>query len=425
MTVTPFCDIILLMKKVLIADKHTLFREFLKTKLEEDQIEVILTQENRDTYTKMITVLPNLIILDMEDDNHEEMDFLERKIENFNTNTIPVIVTGPSQDKSNLAALAKYGVIKYFAKPIQFDIFFDSIGKVLHTPLSIDTTPCVLDLHRNGNLIFIELAQGLNREKMVLLQYKLSEMIVREEIDNPKIVIMLTNLELSFIDGYNIEFLIDNVLACPKVHNKNVKILSLSPFVRELLNGHPQYADIEMADQLPRLLTSLVDTTITSSVSDLITDKILTQSNEFGDDAGTVDTRFSYEAGRHLNDGTVLNVAIIDSDMKAAEQTKQVYQSISANVTVFNSGKVFCDSYIPDTYNLVILDVLMPDNSGMQVLQFLKSRSNTPDVIVYSANMQRDLVVRVLSLGAKHYLVKPQKPNVLIQKSLSTIKGNM
>ena len=322
------------MKKVLIADKHTLFREFLTTKLEEDQIEVILTQENRDTYTKMITVLPNLIILDMEDDSQEEMEFLERKIENFNTINIPVVVTGPSQDKSNLAALAKYGVVKYFAKPIQFDIFFDSIGKILHTPLSIDTTPCVLDLHRNGNLIFIELAHGLNREKMVLLQYKLSEMIEREEIDNPKIVIMLTNLELSFIDGYNIEFLIDNVLACPKVHNKNVKILSLSPFVKELLSGHPQYADIEMANQLPRLLTSLVDTTITSSVSDLITDKILTQSNEFGDDSGTVDTRFSYEAGGSLDDGTVLNVAIIDADAKSAEQTKQIYESISANVTV-------------------------------------------------------------------------------------------
>ena len=413
------------MKKVLIADKHTLFREFLTTKLEEDQIEVILTQENRDTYTKMITVLPNLIILDMEDDSHEEMEFLERKIENFNTINIPVVVTGPSQDKSNLAALAKYGVVKYFAKPIQFDIFFDSIGKILHTPLSIDTTPCVLDLHRNGNLIFIELAHGLNREKMVLLQYKLSEMIEREDIDNPKIVIMLTNLELSFIDGYNIEFLIDNVLACPKVHNKNVKILSLSPFVKELLSGHPQYADIEMANQLPRLLTSLVDTTITSSVSDLITDKILTQSNEFGDDSGTVDTRFSYEAGGSLDDGTVLNVAIIDADAKSAEQTKQIYESISANVTVYNSGKVFCDSYIQDKFNLVILDVLMPDNSGIQVLQFLHQRSNTPDVIVYSANIQRDSIVKVLSLGAKHYLVKPQKPNVLIQKSLATIKGNM
>ncbi len=413
------------MKKVLIADSHPLFRDFLKQKLSEDQIEVITTQENRDIYTKVISTLPNLIILDMEDDNTMEMEFLEKKRVDTNCADIPVIITGPKQDRSNIAAYAKYGVIKYFEKPVQFDMFFKSIGLVVRVPLSMDTTPCILDLHRNNNIIFVELALGLNREKIALLQFKLTEMIERENLENPKVVIMLTNLELTFVDGYNLEFLIDNVLACPKVHNKNVKILSLSPFVKELLSGHPQYADIEMANQLPRLLTSLVDTTITSSVSDLITDKILTQSNEFGDDSGTVDTRFSYETGGSLDDGTVLNVAIIDADAKSAEQTKQIYESISANVTVYNSGKVFCDSYIQDKFNLVILDVLMPDNSGIQVLQFLHQRSNTPDVIVYSANIQRDSIVKVLSLGAKHYLVKPQKPNVLIQKSLATIKGNM
>ena len=56
------------MKKVLIADSHPLFRDFLKQKLSEDQIEVITTQENRDIYTKVISTLPNLIILDMEDE---------------------------------------------------------------------------------------------------------------------------------------------------------------------------------------------------------------------------------------------------------------------------------------------------------------------------------------------------------------------
>ena len=61
------------MKKVLIADSHPLFRDFLKQKLSEDQIEVITTQENRDIYTKVITSLPNLIILDMEEDNSAEI----------------------------------------------------------------------------------------------------------------------------------------------------------------------------------------------------------------------------------------------------------------------------------------------------------------------------------------------------------------
>ena len=109
------------MKKVLIADSHPLFRDFLKQKLSEDQIEVITTQENRDIYTKVLGTLPNLIILDMEEDNAMEMEFLEKKIQDSNCADIPVIITGPKQDRSNIAAYAKYGVIKYFEKPVNWN----------------------------------------------------------------------------------------------------------------------------------------------------------------------------------------------------------------------------------------------------------------------------------------------------------------
>ena len=84
------------MKKVLIIDSHQLFRDFLKQKLSLDQIEVVLTQENRDSYPKMITLLPNLIILDMSEDRIDEMNFLEKKVGDPNTAGIPVIITGCS-----------------------------------------------------------------------------------------------------------------------------------------------------------------------------------------------------------------------------------------------------------------------------------------------------------------------------------------
>lgn len=409
------------MKKVLIADNHPLFREFLRQKLSEDQIEVILTQENRDTYTKMITAFPSLIILDMDDDNAEEMAFLEKKGDDSNAVNIPVIITGPTQEKANIAALAKYGVIKYFEKPIQFDIFFDAIGNVLHNSLSMDTTPCVLDLHRNGNIIFVELALGLNRDKISLLQYKLTEMIEQEGIDYPKIIIMLTNLELSFVDGYNLEFLIDNVIACPKVHNKNVKILSLSPFVKDLLAGHQQYTEIEMSTNLSRILNSLVDTSITSSVSDLITDKILSPS--YGDLSGLVETRFSSDTNGKGKDGTVLHIAIIDSNQQSLGMTQLIFNEIGATTTGFKTGQEFINSYTPEKYNLIILDVLLTDNTGLSVLQFLQRQHNTAPVLVYSQSLQKDIVVKVLSLGARSYLLKPQKQTVLIQKALNLLNG--
>ncbi|MCQ2592284.1 MAG: response regulator [Treponema sp.] len=416
------------MKKVLIIDSHQLFRDFLKQKLADDQIEVIITQENRDTYSKLINVLPNLIILDIPEDRTEVMEFLEKKGNDPNTVSIPVIVTGPSVEKSSLAALAKYGVIKYFPKPIQFDVFFDAIGNILNIPLSIDTTPCVLDLHRNGNVVFIELALGLNREKIALIQYMLTELIEQENIESPRIIIMLTNLEFSFVDGYNLEFLIENVISCPRVHNKNVKILSLSTFVREMVDGHSAFDGIEVSSNLPKVLNSVVDTSYALNLSDVITDRILFRSNEYEDELNSIETRFSSDGsdGQKMvvkNDGTVLSVAIIDSDIQIQKLTKASFEAVGANCSVYSSGKAFLDDYDSDKFSLIVLDVMVSDSTGLTVLQQMNNRYDAPPVVVYSQNFQKDLVVKALSLGAKNYLTKPQKPNVLVQKCLSVLKA--
>lgn len=414
------------MKKVLISDNYPLFRDFLKQKLSEEQIEIITTQENRDLYTKLITNLPNLLILDLSDDDSLDMEFLQKKLSDSNTANIPIIITGPQKDRSAIASLAKYGVIKYFEKPVQFDLLFKSIGNTIHTPIPIDTTPCVLDLHRNNKIIFIELALGLNREKLSLMRFKLSEMIESEKIENPKIVIMLTNLELSFVDGYNLEFLIDNVLSCPRVHNKNVKILSLSPFLKELLDGHPDYSEIEMSNNLSRVLNDLVDTSLSTNIPDIITSQILTKTDIEKMDKDSMATRFSSDSidkSIKKNTGTVLNVAIIDSDESTLEISKNSFEQVGAICQCFTKGKQFIENYAEGKFDLIVLDVLLEDKTGLSLLQVLQKRPHSPPVIVYSQSLQKEIVVKVLSIGAKSYIVKPQKPNILVKKALAVLKN--
>lgn len=417
------------MKKVLIIDTHQLFRDFLKQKLADDQLEVILTQENRDSYTKLINILPNLAILDMNEDHEDEMEFLEKKAADANTASIPVIVTGPEMSKASIAALAKYGVIKYFSKPIQFDIFFEAIGQVLQIPLSMDTTPCVLDIHRNNNIIFIELALGMNREKLALLQYKLTEMIEQEQIESPKVIIMLTNLSLSFVDGFNLEFLIDNVLACPKIHNKNVKILSLSQFVYDLVEGHSTYSEIEVSNNLYKLTNSLMDTSFSTNITDAIADRILMPSMEFEIDTSTVETRFysdnSENASSKKDDGTVIHVALVDSDLQSLAYTKASFEAMGAKCTAYNSGNKFLADYESNVYDLIVLDILIADGSGFAILQQMKNHFDAPPVVVYSQSPQKEFMVKVLTSGARNYLIKPLKPAVLVHKCLSVLKGNM
>ena len=242
------------MKNVLLIDASPLFREFLKDKLSAEKVSVTVTQGKRDAFIKMISILPDLIIYEIQDDFSELLRFLEKKRADPNAVRIPMIVSGPVADRTKLSQFAQFGVTKYFTKPIKFDIFFEAVGQILSLAFSMDTTQCVLDIHRNGDIIFIEIADGLNREKLALLKYKLTEMIEAGKTETPKIILMMTNLDLSFVDGSNIELLLDNVLADPKVLPKNVKVLSLNSFIRELIAGHPQYDGIEVVTELSHRL---------------------------------------------------------------------------------------------------------------------------------------------------------------------------
>jgi len=68
-----------------------------------------------------------------------------------------------------------------------------------------------------------------------------------------------------------------------------------------------------------------------------------------------------------------------------------------------------------NTFDLVILDVLMPDLNGYQVLQKIRENPKLRDtaVIIHSAIDEIDTIVRCLEMGAEDYLVKPTNMIVL------------
>ena len=429
------------MKNVLIVDPSPMFREFLKDKLTDEKISVTIVQEKRDAIIKITSMLPDLVIYEL-----SEFDDLQSVTEIFtdikkdpNASRIPLIATGPIYDKTTIALFAKLGVQKYFVKPVKFDLFFEAIGKILRTPFAIDTTPCVLDIHRNGNIIFIEIAQGLNREKISLLKYKLSEIIENNEIDSPKIILMMTNLELSFVDGLNLELLLDNILTNQKIHTKNIKVLSFSSFTSELIDGHPQYDGIEVATDISQFLNSLVDSTSTSRVSDLITDKILSSSEN---DAGSsIEMRFHTDLQSEteielsqpepekaeLKETPVneLTVAVVDDDAVILKLCASGFIQAGFKCDTYTSGIDFLANVSRKKYCAIILDILMPGISGFDTLKRLQGLTNKPPIIIYSQAVRKDIVVQALSLGAKSFLVKPQKPEAIVNKVQELLNGSI
>ncbi|MBO7124103.1 MAG: response regulator [Treponema sp.] len=409
-------------KQVLIINAAPMFREFLREKLSSENVSVEIADGRLDSFSKIIRVLPDLVIIDVEDSFEEVMDLLERKMSDPNAKRIPVIISGPEMERAQISSLVQYGVVKYFSKPIKFDVFFEAIGKIIRVNLSMDTTPCVLEIHHNGNVIFVEIAQGLNREKISLLKYKISEMIDNYKIKDPKLIVMMTNLQLSFVDGINVELLLDTVTADERVQSRNIKILSLDDYMNDFIDGHVEYVGVKVLKDLTSALGSIVGNAQASGdANEIIADSILAGED---DTTGSVDIRFGTESGDGEGlgtEGSILNVAIVDDDEVVRRILSQSFQSIGVTTETFESGVKFVQAIQTKSFDLAVLDIFMQGISGFDVLNQMRARERPIPAIVYSQAVQREYVIQALSLGAKGYLAKPQKPEVIIKKAMEIL----
>ena len=395
------------MKNVLIIDAPVMLREFLTEKLSAEKVAVESADSQRDAATRMFSILPDLIILNVEKSVEDVYEFLSKKKNDVNGKKIPIIMCGPVLEKGEVAELAQYGVIKYFAKPIKFDIFFESIGRVLRMPFAVDDTPCILDIHLSKNVIFIEIALGLNHEKIAMLKYRLSDIIEKNHLAMPTIILMLTSLSLSFVDGYNLEY---------------IKVLSLDSITKEFIEGHTELNGIEVVENLSNVLNSLVEGNVTTGAQDVIADTLLVPEKD--ESSSTIEMRFSADSESEKEKKKMsAKIAVVDSDPAVCQSLLNVLQSISNEISVFQNGTQFVQSLSQKSYDIAIMEIYLPGINGFQILKTLLDKNISLDVIVYSQITQKEYIMQTLRLGAKSYILKPQKPEVVFQKVVEILNA--
>ena len=410
------------MKNVMIIDAPPMLREFLKEKLNSEKVAVEIADGQRDAIPKFLSILPDLVILNIESSVSDIIEFLEKKQNDPNGKKIPIIMTGPKIEHSEVADLVQYGVIKYFTKPIKFDLFFESIGRVLRSAFSFDPTPSVLDIHLNKDIIFIEMAMALNREKITLLKYKLSELIENNNLSFPKIILMMSDLSLSYIDGLNMELLLTNITADRRVLKRNIKILSLDPFVSSFIEGHPNYEGIQVVKELSSVLDSLIgeQSLPDDDMQELVADNILSVGKE--SDQGSMAMRFY--ADSESENSEQIKIAVIDTDPAVCQYLKHLCETLG-EVTLFSNCKEFISKLNGSTpnFSLAITGMFMPEVTGLDLLKFLVAKKVNLPVIVYSSIVQKEVIMQSLRLGASSYLIKPQPPEVITQKILEIVNA--
>ncbi|WP_238882895.1 response regulator transcription factor [Clostridium sp. YIM B02551] len=112
---------------------------------------------------------------------------------------------------------------------------------------------------------------------------------------------------------------------------------------------------------------------------------------------------------------------IVREGLKLIFETEENYEVVGE---AENGGKALAliDELKPD---LVLMDLNMPQKSGMEALRTLKEKNNLVPVVILTTFNDDKLIREGLSLGAKGYLLKDSTREELIRTVESAIRGEL
>jgi DNA-binding response OmpR family regulator len=419
------------MKQVLVIDESPLFREYLREKLTQNRIEVDVATNALEGISRMRTMGPDLIIMDHFLACQKNMQMLMKKRESPVTAGIPVIMIAQKIDQKQIIELVSFNVKKVFTRPVKIDAFFATLTEILGVGFTLDDTPGIVDVHVNDDIIFIETAQGLNRDKLDLLRFKIVELVDLYDIKTPKVIIMISDMQLTFADGPNLEKLIDTALQASRARNSDVRMLTRDEFVRRFIAGQKRYAEIEAVDNLQSALGGFLPGQEVSGggeASGVPGDKVLLSNQAAPKES--VQLRFSSEHKLRYTFDEIreslgnIRIAVVDDDFIIQEMIKNTFRRVNAEVVAYDDGGEFLAVAETEVFSLIFLDLLMPKVDGFSVLRALQANRIEQPVIVLSAVSQRESVIRAFQMGVKSYLIKPLKPDDIFKKSLEILRAN-
>jgi CheY-like chemotaxis protein len=106
-------------------------------------------------------------------------------------------------------------------------------------------------------------------------------------------------------------------------------------------------------------------------------------------------------------EGSPIHVLMIEDDPAIADMYRLQFEHDGYQVTVVGTGEVAVSVLAGGAPDVVLLDLLLPDRSGFEVLATLNQRlPNHPPVVILSNYGEPAMIDRGRSLGAVEYLVK-------------------
>ena len=108
-------------------------------------------------------------------------------------------------------------------------------------------------------------------------------------------------------------------------------------------------------------------------------------------------------------------ILIVEDESAIADLEKDYLELGGFDVEVANDGKTGLDKAMSEDFDLMILDLMLPEVDGFEICRQVRAEKNMP-IIMVSAKKDDIDKIRGLGLGADDYMTKPFSPSELVAR---------
>ena len=403
-----------LKNKVVLIENDEILKQYLKERLNKAGIEVVCCKDGFEGSLKIKNENPDLIISACELSRVDIFTLIREKNEYKSTGNIPVIVLEKERNLEIEKQLAELQVSAILLKPLKVDLLFRNICKLLGCRIDFDRTRSIIDAHINEDILFVEISDGLNAEKIDLLTYKIRSMVEDYAKILTKVLIICSNISNSPRLNMKLEQLITSITDETAAVSSTIRILTpQDSAVAKAVKEDKKFANIPIVENLSEAISSFgkINVFAHESEVDEINTFILTSANEKVSVYLPMDLHFASEDDPMKSQ---YSVAIIDDDLPILEYLETVFESEGWKTTAYETPVAFIKELQHVRPDIIFLDLMMPKINGVQVIQYLRKNKINIPIVVITAISQKEVITRVKEYGVSYFLTKPLHMNVIL-----------
>ncbi|MFQ9310540.1 MAG: response regulator transcription factor [Paraclostridium sordellii] len=118
-----------------------------------------------------------------------------------------------------------------------------------------------------------------------------------------------------------------------------------------------------------------------------------------------------------------MRILVVEDNTVLADTIKEeLSRNVNLDVEVLNNGEDALYYIERSIYDIIILDIMLPDLSGIEILRIIKNKGIKTPVIILTAKEELDDKVGAFSIGANDYVTKPFYMEELVARVYAVLR---